>query len=44
MDKATAIRYFNGLARGLGPDVLGAPVDAATQLTNLAIAGGGYLG
>ena len=44
MDKATAIRYFNGLARGLGPDVLGAPVDAATQLANLAIAGGGYLG
>lgn len=44
MDKATAIRYFNGLARGLGPDMLGAPVDAATQLANLAIAGGGYLG
>lgn len=44
MDKATAIRYFNGLARGLGPDTLGAPVDAATQLANLAIAGGGYLG
>ena len=44
MDKATAIRYFNGLARGLGPDTLGVPVDAATQLANLAIAGGGYLG
>lgn len=44
MDKGSAIRYFNGLARGLGPDTLGAPVDAATQLANLAIAGGGYLG
>lgn len=44
MDKATAIRYFNGLARGLGPDTLGAPVDTATQLANLALAGGGYLG
>lgn len=44
MDKATAIRYFNGLARGLGADTLGAPVDAATQLVNLVIAGGGYLG
>ncbi len=44
MDKATAIRYFNGLARGLGADTLGTPVDAATQLVNLVIAGGGYLG
>lgn len=38
----TQRRYFSGLARGLGPDTIGAPVDAAEQFINLLIAGGGY--
>lgn len=38
----TRQRYFSGLARGLGPDTIGAPVDAAEQFINLLIAGGGY--
>lgn len=44
MDRSTAIRYFNGLARALGPDNLGMPVDAAAQALNLGLAGAGYAG
>ena len=44
MDRQQAIRYFNGLARGLGPDNLGAPVDAAAAALNLGLAGVGYVG
>lgn len=44
MDRNTAIRYFNGLARALGPDNLGMPVDAAAQALNLGLAGVGYAG
>jgi hypothetical protein len=44
MDRQQAIRYFNGLARGLGPDNLGAPVDAAAAALNLGLAGVGYAG
>lgn len=44
MDRQQAIRYFNGLARGLGPDNLGAPVDAAAAALNLGLAGAGYVG
>lgn len=35
--------YLRGLGRGLTADVVGGPVDLATQATNLGIAGGGYL-
>lgn len=44
MDRNTAIRYFNGLARGLGPDTFGMPVDVAAQALNLGLAGVGYAG
>lgn len=44
MDRNTAIRYFNGLARALGPDNLGMPVDVAAQALNLGLAGAGYVG
>lgn len=44
MDRNTAIRYLNGLARALGPDNLGMPVDAAAQALNLGLAGAGYIG
>jgi hypothetical protein len=33
-----------GAIRGLTADLLGAPVDLATDVTNLGIAGGGYVG
>lgn len=36
--------YLRGLGRALGPDIVGAPVDAAEQLVNLLRAGYGYLG
>lgn len=44
MDRELAIRYLNGLARALGPDNLGAPVDAAAAALNLGLAGVGYAG
>lgn len=36
--------YLRGLARGLGPDLLGGPVDLARDGLNLGIAGAGYAG
>lgn len=36
--------YLRGLARGLGPDLLGGPVDLARDALNLGIAGVGYAG
>ena len=36
--------YLRGLARGLGPDLLGGPVDLARDALNLGIAGAGYAG
>lgn len=44
MDRQAAIRYFNGLARAIGPDNLGMPVDATANAVNLGLAGIGYLG
>lgn len=44
MDRQAAIRYFNGLARAIGPDNLGMPVDATANAVNLGLAGVGYLG
>lgn len=39
-----AIRFFNGLARAIGPDNLGMPVDSMAQALNLGLAGMGYAG
>lgn len=36
--------YLRGLARGVGPDLLGGPVDLARDVLNLGIAGAGYAG
>lgn len=36
--------YLRGLARALGPDLLGGPVDLARDGLNLGIAGAGYAG
>ena len=39
-----ALQYLRGLARAVGPDTLGGPVDLAQDVVNLGIAGVGYLG
>lgn len=43
-DSTTSGSFRKGLLRGLGADILGAPVDLGLQVANLGIAGGGYLG
>lgn len=40
----TLAEYLRGLARGLGPDLLGGPVDLARDAVNLGLAGAGYAG
>lgn len=43
-EQAALASYLRGLARGLGPDLLGGPVDLARDALNLGIAGVGYAG
>lgn len=43
-DFTNELDFLKGIARGLGPDVVGGPVDLAEMVTNLGRAGYGYAG